>query len=97
MQSGANHVSAKSCPVETPHQANFALGPFCLPLGASYAKVEDGYANCMINVTTRAPAIIAAIVDVTLPQEVTLFELAAGTALWWAEQWGRFGRLDNSA
>ena len=40
----------------------------------------------MVNLTTLAPDIVAAILDETLPPEVTLFELAAGTALLWEEQ-----------
>jgi len=43
----------------------------------------------MVNLTTLAPDIITAIMDETLPVEVTLFELAAGTPLLWEEQWGR--------
>jgi len=35
----------------------------------------------MVNLATLAPDIIAAILDETLPEEVTLFELAAGTPL----------------
>jgi hypothetical protein len=33
------------------------------------------------------PDIVAAILDETLPPEVTLFELAAGTSLLWVKQW----------
>lgn len=43
----------------------------------------------MVNLTTLAPNIVAAILDETLPPEVTLFELAAGTPLLWEEQRGR--------
>ena len=43
--------------------------------------------NRMINLTTSEPDIVAGILDDTLPPEVTLFELAAGTLLW-EEQWG---------
>jgi hypothetical protein len=43
----------------------------------------------MVNLTTLAPDIVAAILDETLPPEVTLFELAAGTPLLWGEQWMR--------
>jgi hypothetical protein len=51
--------------------------------------VDDSYVSRMVNLTTLAPDIIAAILDETLPSEVTLFELAAGTPLLWEEQWGR--------
>jgi hypothetical protein len=40
----------------------------------------------MVNLTTRAPNIIDAILDETLPLEVMLFNLAAGTPLLWEEQ-----------
>ena len=44
------------------------------------------YVSRMINLTTLAPDIVAAILDETLPPEVTLFELASGTPLLWEEQ-----------
>ena len=50
--------------------------------------VDDSYVSRMVNLTTLAPDIVAAILDETLPPEVTLFELAAGTPVLWAEQWG---------
>jgi hypothetical protein len=46
----------------------------------------------MVNLATLAPDIVAAILDETLPSEVTLFELAAGTPLLWEGQWGRARR-----
>jgi hypothetical protein len=51
--------------------------------------VDDSYVSRMVNLTTLAPDIVAAILDETLPPEVTLFALAAGTPLVWEEQWGR--------
>ena len=39
-----------------------------------------------MNLTTLAPNIMAAILDGTLPDHVTLFELASGTPLLWDEQ-----------
>ena len=50
--------------------------------------VDDSYVSRMVNLTTLAPDIVAAILDETLPPEVTLFELAAGTQLVWEQQWG---------
>ena len=38
--------------------------------------VDDSYVSRMVNLTTLAPDIVAAILDETLPPEVTLFELA---------------------
>ena len=43
----------------------------------------------VVNLTTLAPDIIAAILDETLPEEVTLFDLAAGTPVLWEDQRGR--------
>ena len=51
--------------------------------------VDDSYMSRMVNLTTLAPDIVAAIQDETLPPEVKLFELAAGTAVLWGEQWGK--------
>ena len=46
----------------------------------------------MVNLTTLAPDIVAAILDETLPPEVTLFDLASGTPLLLEEQRKRMGR-----
>ena len=54
--------------------------------------VDDSYVSRMVNLTTLAPDIVTAILDETLPPELTLFELAAGAPLMWEEQWGRVGR-----
>jgi hypothetical protein len=48
--------------------------------------VDDSYVSRMVNLTALAPDIVAAILDETLPPEVTLFDLAAGTPLVWEEQ-----------
>jgi hypothetical protein len=40
----------------------------------------------MVNLTTLAPDIVAAILDESLPSHVTLFDLASGTPLLWEEQ-----------
>ena len=53
--------------------------------------VDDSYVSRMVKLTTLAPDIVAAILDETLPPEVTLFDLAAGTPLLWEEQRGRLG------
>jgi hypothetical protein len=49
-------------------------------------RVDDSYVSRMVNLTTLAPDIVAAILDETLPPDVTLFELAAETALLWEER-----------
>jgi hypothetical protein len=46
----------------------------------------------MVNRTTLAPDIVAAILDDRLLPEVTLFEVAAGTPVLWEKQWGRVRR-----
>jgi hypothetical protein len=55
-------------------------------------RVNDSYVSRMVNMTTLAPDIVAAILDETLSPEVTLFGLAAGTPVLWEEQWERPGR-----
>jgi hypothetical protein len=51
--------------------------------------VDDSYVSRMVNLTTLAPDIVAAILDETLPEEITLFDLAAVTQVVWVEQWER--------
>lgn len=58
--------------------------------------VDDSYVSHMVNLTTLAPDIVAAILDDKLPPEVTLFDLAAGTPLLWEEQRGRLVGLSNA-
>jgi len=58
---------------------------------ATMAESETWYLYCMVNLTTRAPDIVAAILDEALPPKVTLFDLAAGTPLLWEGQRGRVG------
>ncbi|WP_367025940.1 LacI family transcriptional regulator [Methylococcus sp. ANG] len=48
--------------------------------------MDRAYVSRMVNLTTLAPDIVAAILDETLPLEVTLFDLASGTPLLWEEQ-----------
>lgn len=48
--------------------------------------VDRSYVSRMVNLTTLAPDIVAAILDETLPDHVTLFDLASGTPLLWDEQ-----------
>jgi hypothetical protein len=52
-------------------------------------RVDDSYVSRMVNLTTLAPDIVAAILDETLPPEMTLFELEAGTPMVWEDQRGR--------
>ena len=56
---------------------------------ARHEGVDDSYVSRMVNLTTLAPDIVTAILDETLPPELTLFELAAGTPVLWDGQWNR--------
>jgi hypothetical protein len=58
---------------------------------ARHEGVDNSYVSRMVNLTTLAPDIVAAILAETLPPEVTLLALAAGTPVVWEAQWGRVG------
>jgi hypothetical protein len=47
----------------------------------------------MLNLTTLAPDIVAAILDATLPQHVTVHELAISPPALWEEQRERIGAV----
>jgi len=53
---------------------------------AEIEGMDRAYVSRMVNLTTLAPDIVAAILDETLPDHVTLFDLASGTPLLWAQQ-----------
>ncbi|MFZ5474283.1 MAG: hypothetical protein ACOZBV_10145, partial [Pseudomonadota bacterium] len=59
-------------------------------------RMDRAYVSRMVNLTTLAPDIVAAILDETLPPEVTLFDLASGTPLLWEEQRERIEKADIS-
>lgn len=48
--------------------------------------IDSSYVSRMVNLTTLAPDIVAAIFDETLPPELTLFELAVEPPIMWEEQ-----------
>jgi hypothetical protein len=52
--------------------------------------VDSSYVSRMVNLTTLAPDIVAAILDDALPNDVTLFDLAVDPPVLWEEQRGRF-------
>ena len=58
---------------------------------AKTETVDRSYNSRMINLPTLAPDIQAAILDETLPDTVSLFDLASDTPLAWEEQRGRIG------
>ena len=53
---------------------------------ADREKIDRSYVSRMVNLTTLAPDIQAAILDETLPEEVVLFDLAIATPLCWQAQ-----------
>ena len=57
---------------------------------AKLENVDRSYLSRMVNLTTLAPDIQAAILDETLPDSVSLFDLAVDMPVGWAEQRGRF-------
>ncbi|MFT8258896.1 MAG: LacI family transcriptional regulator [Candidatus Symbiodolus clandestinus] len=50
---------------------------------------DNAYVSRMVNLTTLAPDIVAAILDESLPATVNLFMLASNTPLLWDEQRAR--------
>lgn len=53
---------------------------------ARQEKVDRSYISRMVNLTTLAPDIVAAILDESLPENVSLFDLAVDTPLSWEAQ-----------
>ncbi|AXV82210.1 LacI family transcriptional regulator [Ralstonia solanacearum] len=53
---------------------------------ADREKIDRSYVSRMINLTTLAPDIQAAILNETLPEEVALFDLAVDTPQCWEAQ-----------
>ena len=51
--------------------------------------VDSSYVSRMVNLTTLAPDIVAAILDDALPSHITLFDLAVDPPVLWEEQRGR--------
>jgi hypothetical protein len=53
---------------------------------AEREKIDNSYVSRMVNLTTLAPDIVAAILDDALPNHITLFDLAADPPALWEEQ-----------
>ncbi|NCV87951.1 MAG: LacI family transcriptional regulator, partial [Oxalobacteraceae bacterium] len=53
---------------------------------AEHEGIDNSYVSRMINLTTLAPDIVEAILDESLPEHITQFDLASGTPLCWEEQ-----------
>ncbi|MFV0601888.1 MAG: LacI family transcriptional regulator [Brachymonas sp.] len=52
-------------------------------------KIDNSYVSRMVNLTSLAPDIVEAILDDSLPNHVTLFDLAVDPPLLWNEQRSR--------
>jgi hypothetical protein len=48
--------------------------------------IDNSYVSRMVNLTSLAPDIVAAILDDTLPNHVTLFDVAVNPHVLWEEQ-----------
>jgi hypothetical protein len=59
---------------------------------AAREAIDNSYVSRMVNLTTLAPDIVAAILDDALPNQITLFDLAVDPPALWDEQrikvWG---------
>jgi hypothetical protein len=53
---------------------------------ATRESVDRSYVSRMVNLTTLAPEIVAAILDDTLPDKIILFDLAVDPPALWEEQ-----------
>ena len=58
---------------------------------AAREGVDNSYVSRMVNLTTLAPDIVAAILDDAMPNHVTLFDLAVDPPALWEEQRVRVG------
>lgn len=56
---------------------------------AAREGIDNSYVSRMVNLTTLAPDIVAAILDDDLPNHITLFDLAVDPPALWEKQWGR--------
>lgn len=59
---------------------------------AAREGIDNSYVSRMVNLTTLAPDIVAAILDDALPNHVTLFDLAVDPPALWEEQRERIRR-----
>lgn len=56
---------------------------------AAREEIDNSYVSWMVNLTTLAPDIVAAILDDALPNHVTLFDLAVDPPALWDDQRAR--------
>jgi hypothetical protein len=62
---------------------------------ATREGIDNSYVSRMVNLTTLAPDIVAAILDDTLPNHITLFDLAVDPPALWDEQRARMKRVSQ--
>ena len=58
---------------------------------AAREGIDNSYVSRMVNLTTLAPDIVAAILDDAMPNHITLFNLAVDPPALWDEQRTRIG------
>ena len=63
---------------------------------AKQEKVDRSYISRMVNLTTLAPDIVTAILDETLPDNISLFDLAVDTPLSWEAQRQRVAKAAST-
>lgn len=56
---------------------------------ATLEGIDNSYVSRMVNLTSLAPDIVAAILDDTLPNYITLFAFAVDPPTLWELQWKR--------
>jgi hypothetical protein len=61
---------------------------------ATMEGIDNSYVSRMVNLTTLAPDIVAAILDDELPSHVTLFDLAVDPPALWEQQRVRLSALE---
>jgi hypothetical protein len=62
---------------------------------AKMEKFDPSYVSRMVNLTTLAPDLVAAILDDALPDHLTLFDIAVDPPALWEEQRQRVGHPDS--
>jgi hypothetical protein len=62
---------------------------------AAQEGVDNSYVSRMVNLTTLAPEIVEAILDDTLPDHLTLFDVAVDPPVLWEEQRGILSLTSN--
>ena len=62
---------------------------------AAQEGVNNSYVSRMVNLTTLAPEVVEAILDDTLPDHLTLFDVAVDPPVLWEEQRGILSLTSN--